>query len=98
MDDKKSEDGESWREIWVCAREKDFGTNEKSLEPKKIRAERDLTFREGKERILFCGRSDGEGKDEENSVDMKLVAEVKEKTGRLARQTTSGSEDEMGGD
>jgi hypothetical protein len=28
---------------------------------------------------------------------MELVAEVKEKTGRLARQTTRGSEEELGG-
>ena len=32
-----------------------------------------------------------------SSVDMELVAEMKEKTGRLARQTTRGGEDEVGG-
>jgi len=32
-----------------------------------------------------------------SSVDMELVAEMKEKTRRLARQTTRGGEDEVGG-
>ena len=32
-----------------------------------------------------------------SSVDMELVAEMKEKTGRLARQTTRGCEEEVGG-
>jgi hypothetical protein len=42
LDDKKSDGGEIWREIRVFERWEDFGTNEKELEPKKIRAERDF--------------------------------------------------------
>jgi hypothetical protein len=61
LDDKKSDGGESWREIRVFGRRKDFGTNEKDLEPKKIRAERDFGKRE-KEKLW--GRGDGEGKEE----------------------------------
>jgi hypothetical protein len=42
LDDKKSDGGDIWREIRVFKRREDFGTNEKDLELKKIRAERDF--------------------------------------------------------
>jgi hypothetical protein len=59
LDDKKSYRGESWKEIQVFGRREDFWTNKRELEPKKIRARRDLG-KEGKKFVV--GRGDGGGK------------------------------------
>ena len=85
----------------------EFWTNGRGFEPKEIRAERDCIFRMRRERKEKKNGEEarrrrqtqgGEGKNKrwEDSVDVKLVAEMEEETSRLTGETTSGGKGKVG--